>query len=200
MAEAMTAGRTIRLQRVNLPAASPCVNPDSAIPRAATRGARCRRRAAPLDVPRRPARTDAAGAIGRGSRCRAGGERRQDHARRARRGAPPRAARCGRRAAAPRRAPAASCPGQRDRRGGLGSRIKHYRSQSGSPARRSVIHGRTLVRVPALTGRPRRSPDGAMWPAWPQSEAVPRSAPDRTPRNWITQSAHGQSCRDFIGS
>jgi hypothetical protein len=32
MAEAMTARRTVRSQRVNLPAAGPFVNPDSALP------------------------------------------------------------------------------------------------------------------------------------------------------------------------
>ena len=110
------AARHGRLPRVNLPAASPFVNPDSAhhgprreaggasiIPpdansfrrdQGATTAASSLRRAVPL------ARTEAGGAIGREALdCRHGGERRRDQARRGRRGAPPRAARCRRRAA-----------------------------------------------------------------------------------------------------
>jgi hypothetical protein len=91
IAEMPAAARHGRLLAVNLPAASPFVNPDSAHhgPRRASGGASIippdatasaairgparrsaasrsmRRRAAPLDVSRRSARTDAGGAIGR---------------------------------------------------------------------------------------------------------------------------------------
>jgi len=92
MAEAMAAGRTVRLPGLNLPAASPFVNPDSAHhgPRrkagGAPRAARCWRGAAPLDVP--CSRAAAPGPMPgrdwpRGPRCRHGGERRQDQARQA---------------------------------------------------------------------------------------------------------------------
>ena len=155
------------------------------------RGAQCRRRAAPLDVPRRCARTDAGGAIGRealdagtvasGASIKPGKAvpLRQDRCRWCDR---PRGPRCrhggerrrdqGRRGApprgarcrrrAPRRAPPRPVLAGADRWGVLGSGIKHYRSQSVAPNDRASITVTTVQCRKAIGGGAPKRTSGNM--------------------------------------
>jgi hypothetical protein len=115
--------------------------------------------------------TDAGGALGRGPRCRHGGERRRDQARRARRGAQPRraSARCRRRAApldVPCRRAGTNAGGAIDREAldastvASGAKIKPGEPGKRSTASRSMLGGVPRAGIkPGEAGAPlRREP------------------------------------------